>query len=106
MLFRSVFSFDIPIRQFREESELNLEVAAAAFDADGLMMNAVVNVARKDLHREPGSAEPAQFFRVEQELEVPQGATSVRVAVRDATNDRTGAMQINLPLASEGAGQH
>jgi VWFA-related protein len=105
-LQKHVFSFDIPIRQFREESELNLEVAAAAFDADGLMMNAVVNVARKDLHREPRSAEPAQFFRVEQELEVPQGATSVRVAVRDATNDRTGAMQINLPLAVEAASPH
>jgi VWFA-related protein len=104
-LQKHLFSFDIPIRQFKEESSLNLEVAAAAFDADGLMMNAVVNVARKDLHKEPGSTEPAQFFRVEQELEVPQGATSVRVAVRDATNDRTGAMQINLPLASEGASQ-
>jgi hypothetical protein len=47
----------------------------------------------------------APFFRVDQELEVPLGATSVRFAVRDITNDHIGAMEISLPLAPASAGQ-
>jgi hypothetical protein len=98
-LQRHMFNFEIPTRQFKNESALNLEIAAAAFDADGRMMNAIVNLTRKELEQQPASSDEPRFFRIEQQLDVPVGATSLRVAVRDTTNDRTGAMQINLPLA-------
>ena len=104
-LQRHAFSFNIPKRQFQGEPSLNLELAAAVFDADGRMMNAFVRVARKDLDEKPGSPDPVPFFLVEQELEVPLAATSVRFAVRDITSDRIGAMEINLPLAPESADQ-
>jgi hypothetical protein len=103
-LQRHAFSFNIPNRQFQGEPSLNLELAAAVFDADGRMMNAFVRVARKDLDEKPGEPNPIPFFLVEQELEVPLAATSVRFAVRDITTDRIGAMEISLPLAPESAG--
>lgn len=99
LLQKHVFNFEVPSRQFRDEPSLNLEVAAAAFDKDGLMMNAIVNLTRKELPTGPGAHEPPRFFRIQQELEVPLGAATIRVAVRDSTNNRTGAMQVSLPLA-------
>jgi VWFA-related protein len=127
LLQKTLFSFNIPTRQFKNEPALNLEVAVAAYNADGLMMNAIVNITRKDLQQQseeapqpgaaqqpgtsqqpgaaqqPGASAPPRFFRIEQELEVPVGATTARFAVRDSSNDRTGAMQISLPLAPEAA---
>jgi hypothetical protein len=104
-LQKDVFRFNIPTRQFKGERSLNLELAAAAYDAEGRLMNSFVRIAKKDLEEMPGTADSPMFFRVEQELEVPVGATSLRVAVRDATNDRTGAMEIPLPLPRERTGR-
>ncbi len=103
-LQRDVFSFEIPTRQFKGEAALDLELAVAAYDTDGRMMNGIVRVARKDLEGKPEVAKDGdapRFFRVEQELEVPTGAATVRLAVRDTTNDRTGAMEITLPLEAK-----
>jgi hypothetical protein len=102
-LQRDVFEFEVPTRQFQGETMLDLELAAAAYDADGLMMNAFVRVARKDLGVKPEAGGPLLFFRVEQELEVPVGAASIRFGVRDDTNNRMGAMEIKLPLAQASA---
>jgi hypothetical protein len=101
-LQKYVFNFDIATRQFEDESSLNIEIAAAVYDADGQMMNAFVRVAKKDLNGESVATNQPRFFRIEQELEVPLAATSVRFAVRDTTNDRIGAMEVKLPLAPEG----
>ena len=62
-------------------------------------MNAVVRLAKKEVEASAATGPAARFYRVEQALEMPVGATSVRFAVRDAANDRTGAMEIPLPLA-------
>ncbi len=102
-LQRDRLSFNIPTRQFHGEAALNMELAAAAYDADGRLMNAFVRIAKKELNETPGTPDSLPFFRVEQELDVPVGAVSLRVAVRDATNDRTGAMEITLPLPQEQA---
>jgi VWFA-related protein len=96
-LQKDVFNFNIPTRQFKGERSLNLELAAAAYDAEGRLMNAIVRIAKKDMEEAPGAADQAPFLRVEQELQVPIGAASLRLAVRDVTNDRTGAMEIALP---------
>jgi hypothetical protein len=100
-LQKYTFSFNIPKKQFMRDPSLNLELAAAVFDADGRMMNAFVRVARKYLGEKSDTPDPSPFFLVEQELEVPLDAASVRFAARDITNDRIGAMEIRLPLAQE-----
>lgn len=76
----------------------HLELAAAAYDADGTILNATVNIAAAE---EPSATTTQKAYRVEQELLVPLNATSVRVAVRDANTDRIGAMEISLPLQPE-----
>lgn len=75
-----------------------LEFAAAAYDADGMMLNSMLN---------EGVATPGKdadgkretLFHGEQELAVPQGATWLRLAVRDRLSDRTGTLEIRLPPA-------
>ena len=102
-LEKHTFTFEIPRRQFNGEPRLKLEVATAVFDADGRMMNAVVGVGGTAPGETPSGvatdSQAPRFYRIEQELEVPVGAATARFAVRDTANDRTGAMEINLPLA-------
>lgn len=100
LLQKDTFSFNIPMRQFSGESALDLEIAAAVYDADGRMMNGFVRVAKKDLGDGAATGEAARFYRIEQELEVPVDAASVRFAVRDTSNDRLGAIEVKLPLAA------
>ncbi|HUX44231.1 MAG TPA: VWA domain-containing protein [Terracidiphilus sp.] len=74
-----------------------LEFAAAAYDADGKLLNSMLN---------DGLASPAPdangkfgtLFHAEQQLEVPPGAAWIRLVVRDELNDQTGALEIPLPL--------
>ncbi len=81
-----------------------LEFAAAGYDADGLMLNGIVNDAVADA---ASATDPKQagLFRVEQEFYLPPEAAWLRVAVRDIATDRTGAVEIRLPLKPEPAGQ-
>jgi len=74
-----------------------LEFAAAAYDANGRLLNSQLNngMASTDAKAQ-GKTEGT--FRAEQELEVPPGAASIRVAVRDKGTDRTGTLEVNLPL--------
>ena len=77
----------------------NLELAAAAYDKEGVLLNGRVMVAT----REGADAAPEKpSYRVEQELLVPAGAISIRIAMHDRNTDRIGAMEIGLPLAAEG----
>jgi VWFA-related protein len=79
---------------------LNLELAVAAYDADGKMLNALVNNGASGTNTT--SAQPApKSYRAEQQLNVPLDAAWIRVAIRDANTDRIGAMEIKLPLAPE-----
>ncbi len=82
-----------------------LEVAAGAFDADGGMLNGMV---QSSVQNSPGSRagqNPRGIFRVQQQIDVPLSATSIRVAVRDISTDRIGAMEVSLPLAVEAQAQ-
>jgi VWFA-related protein len=89
--------------QFRGEAarsgnQAMLEFALAAFDAEGHMLNGVIN----DAIREP-SAQPTEnnagLYRARQSLVVPLNAVSIRVGVRDRVSDRMGTLEIPLPLA-------
>ncbi len=77
-----------------------LEVAVAAFDDDGRMLNGLVEVSGKT---DPvsGGQNSQSIYRVQQQLDVPLNAISIRVAVRDISTDRLGALEVSLPLAPE-----
>jgi hypothetical protein len=100
-LQRYAVDYTVMAHQLQLDGEpLNLELAVAAYDADGKMLNALVNNGASGTNTT--SAQPApKSYRAEQQLDVPQDAAWIRVAVRDANTDRIGAMEIKLPLVPE-----
>ena len=81
-----------------------LEIAAAAYDAEGRMLNAVVDDTSTGAAPSQGASKPG-LLRAQQQIDVPVSATSIRIAVRDANTDRVGAMEVTLPLAPESQAQ-
>jgi VWFA-related protein len=79
-----------------------LELAAAAFDADGKIVNAVVQRVAEDNAQFSSEAPHEAIYRMRQQFDVPMSAVSLRVAVRDVATDNVGALEVNLPLAAEG----
>jgi hypothetical protein len=49
-------------------------------------MTAAARIAKKEVDPASDAGNGARFYRIEQELEVPWAAASVRFAVRDTTN--------------------
>ena len=79
----------------------NLEVAAGVYDSEARLLNGDVEEASSP-NPNPSDRHPEfAYFRVEQKIDVPEGATSMRLAVRDKSTDRMGTMEIPLPLAPE-----
>lgn len=76
-----------------------LEFAAAAYDADGRLLNSVLNEGMPPADN--GKDGKPTAFHAQQELEVPAGAASIRVAVRDKMTNRTGTLEVPLPLKPE-----
>jgi len=80
-----------------------VEVAVAAYDENGRMLNASVETSSPT---EPVGAEEADhIYRVQQQIDVPVNAKSIRIAMRDISTDRIGAMEVDLPLAPEAQAQ-
>jgi hypothetical protein len=77
-----------------------LEFAAAAYDADGLLLNSMLNQGLASAGPQ-ASGKAGALFRAQQELEAPPGAAWIRVAVRDTLSDRTGTLEVRLPLKPE-----
>jgi VWFA-related protein len=77
-----------------------LEFAAAAYDDDGRLLNSMLNQGLASAGSQ-ASGKAGALFRAEQELQVPPGAASIRVAVRDTLSDRTGTLEVRLPLKPE-----
>jgi VWFA-related protein len=77
-----------------------LEIAAAAYDADGRLLNSIVNRAVRDDQPAPEQPPAKNAYRMEQQLEAPPNAKFLRFAVRDLRTGKTGAMEIPLPLPS------
>ncbi len=81
-----------------------VEFAVAAFNNEGGVVNCVLN---QGTPTGAGAAADANgkkqgpIFRAEQELEVPESAAYIRVAVRDMTTNRTGTLETTLPLKPE-----
>ena len=81
----------------------HLEVAAGAYDDDGRLLNGDVEEATSV---NPAASDPKAkftYFRVQQKVDVPVTAASLRLGVRDQSTDRMGTMEIPLPLAPEPA---
>ena len=78
-----------------------LEVAAAAFDDDGKMLNGAVHRVVEDSAQFGAGKNREAIYRVQQRFDVPTGAVSLRVAVRDVSTDNVGALEVSLPLARE-----
>jgi VWFA-related protein len=79
-----------------------LEIAAAAFDADGKMVNGVVQRVVEDSAQVLAEPRREAIYRLQQQFDVPLAAVSLRLAVRDVATDNVSALEINLPLAPEG----
>jgi hypothetical protein len=77
-----------------------LEFAAAAYDADGLLLNSMLNQGLASAGPQ-ASGKAGALFRAQQELEAPAGAAWIRLAVRDTLSDRTGTLEVRLPLKPE-----
>ncbi|HEY0784773.1 MAG TPA: VWA domain-containing protein [Acidobacteriaceae bacterium] len=80
----------------------SIEIAVAAYDADGRILNAVVNKTVEDAGAT--ATDPAtqkKLYKLEQRIDVPVDAVSLRVAMRDMRTDRIGALEVPLPLAPE-----
>jgi VWFA-related protein len=77
-----------------------LEFAAAAYDNDGRLMNSMLNEGALSGER-PIQAKSQALFHAVQELEVPAGAEFIRLAVRNTLNNRTGTLEVKLPLKVE-----
>jgi VWFA-related protein len=79
-----------------------LELAAAAFDAEGKLLNRLVQRAAQENDDVLAGPRHEAIYRVQTQFDVPTTAVSVRLAVRDVATDNVGALEINLPLAPEG----
>ena len=90
----------------RRGTPATLEFAAAAYDVDGKLLNSTLNdglVSGKSNKDSKSDKDPKAdaFFHAIQELEVPAGASYIRLAVRDLLNNRTGTIEVRLPLKPE-----
>jgi VWFA-related protein len=81
-----------------------IEFAAAAYDLDGRLLNSELNEGLASTDSK-GNGKSSSTFRAEQELEVPPGAATIRIVVRDKATDRTGTMEVSLPLKPEAVAQ-
>jgi hypothetical protein len=98
--------YTVPTRQFklleeRSEQTTTLEVAAAAFDGDGNELSRIVQRVVDGRSADERSPAEQKIYRVQQRMDVPLKAVSLRVAVRDVTTDHIGTLEVPLPLPPE-----
>ncbi len=74
-----------------------LEFAAAAYNNDGTLLNSILNQGALTGDAR-GEGKTEHRFHATQELHVPPGAAYIRLVVRNTLNDRTGALEVKLPL--------
>jgi len=95
--------FDIPSKQFRaqpatrDEERDSVELAVAAYNADGVLLNGKIGNATST------TREQQKYYRAIQQIDVPTTATWITLAVRDIITGRIGNVEFTLPLAPEPA---
>lgn len=99
-----VINYDVVDPQLRalageQQNPMVLEFAAA-YNNEGTLLSSVLNQgALSSEARADGKTE--RRFRATQQLQVPPDAPYIRVGVRNTFNDRTGALEVTLPLESD-----
>ncbi len=78
-----------------------LEVAATAFGDDGKALNGVVQRVDEDESALVDEESHEGIYRIQQRIDVPTAAVSIRIGVRDLKTDNVGALEVRLPLARE-----
>jgi VWFA-related protein len=92
---------DPPLRALAaKQKSQELEFAAAAYTNDGVLLNSILNKGAIASERHSDGKVDNKFHAVQQ-LEVPPGAAYIRVVVRNPQDDRTGALEVTLPLKQE-----
>ncbi len=92
---------DPPLRALAAKQKTQeLEFAAAAYTGDGVLLNSILNKGAIASERHSDGKVDNKFHAVQQ-LEVPPGAAYIRVVVRNPQDDRTGALEVTLPLKQE-----
>ena len=77
-----------------------LEFVAAAYDADGSLLNGISNQGEASAEI-PTNGGNTVLFHADQQLDVPAGATWLRIAVRNELNNHIGTLEVRLPLESD-----
>jgi VWFA-related protein len=81
----------------RDGKPAEIEFVAAAYDPDGRLLNSILNQGQVP-NGNGKDGKPQPYFHAEQEIEVPAGAATIRVAVRDTVSNRMGTLEVKLPL--------
>jgi len=76
-----------------------LEFVAAAYSDDGRLLNSILN---QGVPTGNGKKSQALFHAI-QDLEAPPGTAYIRLAVRDPATNRTGTVEVKLPLHADSA---
>ncbi|WP_348263581.1 VWA domain-containing protein [Telmatobacter sp. DSM 110680] len=99
-----VINYDVIDPQLRSQAAQQqapqLEFAAAAYNSDGTLLNSILNKGVITIERQPDGKVDKRFHAIQQ-LEVPPGGAYIRLVVRNPQNDRTGALEVKLPLKQE-----
>ena len=81
------------------ETAPDVEIAVALYDSDGQVLDA--SVSKMPDGKTGQNSAPRNAYRMEQRVAAPLNARFLRMAVRDVKTNKTGAMEISLPLAAE-----
>jgi hypothetical protein len=81
------------------DTDPQFELAAAAYDADGRVLNSIMNTTQESGASGDGHRATKDLYRVEQQLEAPLDAKFIHFVVRNTRTRKVGAMEISLPLA-------
>lgn len=104
-LQKYVIDYDVLDPQLRvlaaaKQKPTVLEFAAAAYDNDGTLLNSILNGGVLS-NEKPTDGNGDHKFHATQQLQVPPGAAYIRLVVRNTLNDRTGALELKLPLQTQ-----
>jgi hypothetical protein len=79
----------------------DLDLAVVAYNRDGEPLNATFSKCAETLSAEDYTKSMEKGYRMGQAIDVPVGAASLRMAVRDNATGRVGSMEVTLPLSAK-----
>jgi VWFA-related protein len=83
---------------------LKAELAAQTYDQDNRLLTGDAWIAEQQLSKEEAAGIQRDACRLSREIEVPERAAWLRIAVRDLFSGDMGTLEIPLPLSANGKG--